>query len=172
MLSRNFLCIYLWRKSAYTCLYRCTPCKYIFTFYNLGINLQVLLHFRIFCWPDTQCELWRKAKFWEDSRSQDDKTQLEGKQYKSDYEQQSFVLQLYEVTLENLRNYECFEFKSTNINIASANDVIKRLKSICLYPSVLMVGLYQTHWNEITKLVSITFGSMTSVGLDLKRKPK
>ena len=32
------------------------------------------------------------------------KTQFEGNQFKSDYEQQTFVLLLYEVTLENLRN--------------------------------------------------------------------
>ena len=32
------------------------------------------------------------------------KTQFGGKQFKAGYEQQTFVLQLYEVTLENLRN--------------------------------------------------------------------
>ena len=43
-----------------------------------------------------------------------------------------------------------------NINIALANYMIKKLKSIYLYPSMHLVRLYQTHWNEITKLVSIT----------------
>ena len=41
-----------------------------------------------------------------------DKTQFEKKRHKSDYRQRSYVLQLYDVTLENLRNNECFEFTS------------------------------------------------------------
>ena len=48
------------------------------------------------------------------------------------------------------------------VNIVLANYTIQQFKSIYLYPSVLVVGLYQTHWNETTKLVSIT-----SVGSDL-----
>ena len=43
-------------------------------------NLQILSNF---CWPYTQCELYRKAKFWEDSKSQD-KTQFENR-HKSHY---------------------------------------------------------------------------------------
>ena len=58
--------------------------KYIFTFHDLGINLQILLYFWIFFRPYTQRELSRKAKFWEDSKSQD-KTQFENKQRNSDY---------------------------------------------------------------------------------------
>ena len=50
-----------------------------------------------------------------------------------------------------------------NVNITLANYVIKQLKSIYLYPIVLVVSLYQTHWNEITKLESITLVSITSV---------
>ena len=37
-----------------------------------------------FCWPYTQCELYIKTKFSEDSNSQD-KTQFENKRLKSDY---------------------------------------------------------------------------------------
>ena len=48
-----------------------------------------------------------------------------------------------------------------NNNIALANYVIKQLKSI--YPIVLVVGLYQSHWNEIPKLESITLVSIRSV---------
>ena len=59
-------------------------CKYIFSFYDLGINLQILSYFWIFCWPYTQRELLRKTKFWEDWKSQD-KTQFENKRPKSDY---------------------------------------------------------------------------------------
>ena len=36
-----------------------------------------------------------------------------------------------------------------------------------LYPSVLVVELYQTHWNEILESVSITLVSATSIALDL-----
>ena len=32
-------------------VYRCTSCKYIFTFYDLGINLQIFLYIRIFVDP-------------------------------------------------------------------------------------------------------------------------
>ena len=53
------------------------------------------------------------------------------------------------------------------VNIASANYVIKPLKSIYLYPSVLVVGLYQNYRNDITELVSITLVSITLVKLDL-----
>ena len=45
--------------------------------------------------------------------------------------------------------------RGNNVNIELANYVTKPLKSIYLYPIGLMVDLYQTHWNEITELVSI-----------------
>ena len=57
--------------------------------------------------------------------------------------------------------------RRNNANIASANYVIKPLKSIYLYPSVLVVGLYQTYRNDITELVSIALVSITLVKLDL-----
>ena len=59
--------------------------------------------------------------------------------------------------------------RRNNVNIASANYVIKPLKSIYLYPSVLVVGLYQTYRNDITELVSIALVSITSVKLDLRQ---
>ena len=37
------------------------------------------------------------------------------------------------------------------------------MKSIYLDPSVLVVDLYQTHWNEITELVDIALVSITSI---------
>ena len=54
----------------------------------------------------------KESKFWEYPKSQDGKTQFESKRRNSDYWQQSFVLKLYKVTLEILRNSECFEFTS------------------------------------------------------------
>ena len=59
--------------------------------------------------------------------------------------------------------------RRNNVNITSANYVIKPLKSIYLYPSVLVVGLYQTYQNYITELVSIALVSITSVKLDLRQ---
>ena len=56
--------------------------------------------------------------------------------------------------------------RRNNVNFALGNYMIKPLKSIYLYPSVLVVGFYETHWNEITD-VSITLVSLTSVALDL-----
>ena len=56
--------------------------------------------------------------------------------------------------------------RPNNVNFALGNYMIKPLKSIYLYPSVLVVGFYETHWNEITD-VSITLVSLTSVALDL-----
>ena len=38
--------------------------------------------------------------------------------------------------------------------IALASYLMNPLKSTYLKPIVLVVGLYQTHWNEITELVS------------------
>ena len=55
--------------------------------------------------------------------------------------------------------------RRNNVNIASANYVIKPLKSIYLYPSVLVVGLYQTYRNDITEVVSIALVSITLVKL-------
>ena len=54
----------------------------------------------------------------------------------------------------------------SNVNIALANYVKKLLKSTYLYPSVLVVSLYQTHWKEVIELTSITLVSITSVLLD------
>ena len=59
--------------------------------------------------------------------------------------------------------------RQNNVNIASANYVIKPLKSIYLYPSVLVVSPYQTYRNDITELVSIALVSITSVKLDLRQ---
>ena len=56
-----------------------------------------------------------------------------------------------------------------NVNIASANHVIKPLKPIYLYPNVLVVGLYQTYRNDITELASIALVSITSAKLDLRQ---
>ena len=52
---------------------------------------------------------------------------------------------------------------SVNVNIALVSYVIKQLKSIYLQRSVLVVDLYQSHCNQITKLESITLVSITSV---------
>ena len=78
------LCVLIYGETVHIYLYSCNSCKYIFTIYDLKINLQILSYFWIFCWPYTQRELYRKAKFWEDSKSQD-KTQFENKRHKSDY---------------------------------------------------------------------------------------
>ena len=50
-----------------------------------------------------------------------------------------------------------------NVNIALANYLMKSLKSTCLYFSVFVVGFYQTHLNEITNSVSISFVSIMSL---------
>ena len=59
--------------------------------------------------------------------------------------------------------------RRNNVNIASANYVIKPLESIYLYPSVVVVGLYKTYRNDITELVSIALVSITLVKLDLRQ---
>ena len=51
--------------------------------------------------------------------------------------------------------------RQSNVNIASANYVMKPLKSAYLYPSLLRVGFCQTYRNEITELVSIALVSIT-----------
>ena len=62
-----------------------------------------------------------------------------------------------------------WNIRRNNVNIASANYVIKSLKSIYLYLSVLVVGLYQTYQNDITESVSIAFVNITLVKLDLRQ---
>ena len=57
--------------------------------------------------------------------------------------------------------------RKNNVNIASENYVMKPLRAIYLYRSVLVVGLYQTYRNDITELVSIALVSITSVKLYL-----
>ena len=61
------------------------------------------------------------------------------------------------------------KIRRNNVNIASANYVIKPLKSIYLYPSVLVVGLYQSYRNDITELASMALVSITLVKLDLRQ---
>ena len=56
-----------------------------------------------------------------------------------------------------------------NVNIGLANYVMKPLKSTSLYPTMLVTGPYQTHWNEITELVSITLVSIRSFALDSRQ---
>ena len=56
-----------------------------------------------------------------------------------------------------------------NVNIALDKYVIKSLKYFYLYLCGLVVGLYQTHWNEITELVSISLVSIASVTLDFRQ---
>ena len=52
-----------------------------------------------------------------------------------------------------------WNLRLNNVNIALVNYVIKQLKSIYLYPSVLVVGLYQTRYylipssNEMTLFI-------------------
>ena len=62
-----------------------------------------------------------------------------------------------------------WNIRRNNVNIASANYVIKSLKSIYLYLSVLVVGLYQTYQNDITESVSIALVNITLVKLDLRQ---
>ena len=45
--------------------------------------------------------------------------------------------------------------RRNNVKIASANYVIKPLKSIYLYPTVPVVSLYQIYRNDITELVAL-----------------
>ena len=53
------------------------------------------------------------------------KTQFEGRQFKSDYEQQTFVLYLYEVNLENPGN-NVLNLSLNNVDIALANYVTEQ----------------------------------------------
>ena len=65
--------------------------------------------------------------------------------------------------------------RRNNVNIASENYVIKPLKSIYLYPSVLVVGLYQTYRNGVKKLRSnyvwkLRQDYVTKITLELRRE--
>ena len=81
-------------KKLYVYLFMVKQCTYLFI---LMYFMQIYFHllwsenkstnfviFLNFCWPYTQRELYRKAKFWEDSKSQD-KSQFEDRRHKPDY---------------------------------------------------------------------------------------
>ena len=53
-------CVLIYGETVYIQLYRCTSCKYNFTFYDLGINLQIFQYFRIFV--DPSCKMSYKGK--------------------------------------------------------------------------------------------------------------
>ena len=59
--------------------------------------------------------------------------------------------------------------RRNKVDIALASYVMKPLKSSYLKLSVLEVGLYQTHWNEITELVLLSLVFIKSVTLDLQQ---
>ena len=59
--------------------------------------------------------------------------------------------------------------RRNKVDIALASYVMKPLKSSYLKPSVLEVGLYQTHWNETTELVLLSLVFIKSVTLDLQQ---
>ena len=60
-------------------------------------------------------------------------------------------------------------FRRNNVNTALANYVMIPLKSTYLYPSMLVVDLYQVDWSEIAESISITLVSILSVALDLRQ---
>ena len=84
------MCLFM-EKSVYAYLYIYVSCKYIFIFYDFGTKLEIFFCIYDFFIDPAQRQLWSKAKFWEDSKSQYDKTQFEGEQCESVYEQQSIV---------------------------------------------------------------------------------
>ena len=104
-----------------------------------------------------------KAKSFENSKSQDVKTQFEASGMNLTVSSNVLYFNFMNSRLKPWETINVSNLQQNNVNIALANYVIKQLKSIYLYPSVLMVGVYQTHWNQITKLVSITLVSITSV---------
>ena len=57
---------------------------------------------------------------------------------------------------KTLETINVSNLRRNGVNIVLANYIMKQLKSNYLYPSMLLVGHYQTHLNEIAELVSIT----------------
>ena len=54
--KRDFVLLFMVKQIIYLVI-QVYLCKYIFTFYDLGIDFQTFLYFQIFCWPYTQHEL-------------------------------------------------------------------------------------------------------------------
>ena len=115
-------------ETVYILLYSCTSCKYIFTFYGLKINLQILSYFWIFCWPYTQRELYTKAKFLEDSKSQD-KAQFKNRRHISS---NLLYFNFTKSRWKTLETMNILNLRRNKADIALASYVMKSLKSTCL----------------------------------------
>ena len=83
-----------------------------------------------------------KAKSFENSKSQDVKTQFEASGMNLTVSSNVLYFNFMNSRLKPWETINVSNLQQNNVNIALANYVIKQLKSIYLYPSVLMVGVY------------------------------
>ena len=136
-------CIYLWRNSVYIQLYSCTLCRCIFTFYDLKIYR--------FC---------RISEFFVDPTRNVNYIEKQNSE-KIQRVKIRLNLKTNDISLIISSNLLCFNFtksrqktsetindsnlRRNKVNLALVSYVMKPLKSAYLLPSVLVVGLYQTH---------------------------
>ena len=79
--------LFVYLFMAKQCIYLVTQIYFMQIYFHplwFGNRFTDFSDFWIFCWPNTPHELERKAKFWEDSKSQN-KTQFENKRHKHNY---------------------------------------------------------------------------------------
>ena len=144
LLSRKFLFIYLWQNSVYTQLHRYISCKYIFTLYDLGIDLQIFLIFEFFVDPTHHVNQKGKQN---SEKIQRVKIRLNLKTNDISMTINSNLL-YFNFTKSRQKTLETINVLNicrNNVDIALANCVIKQLKSTYLYSSMLVFGLYHTH---------------------------
>ena len=136
-------CTYLWRNSVYIQLYSCTLCRCIFTFYDLKIYR--------FC---------RISEFFVDPTRNVNYIEKQNSE-KIQRVKIRLNLKTNGISLIISSNLLCFNFtksrqktsetindsnlRGNKANLALVSYVMKPLKSAYLLPSVLVVGLYQTH---------------------------
>ena len=131
-------------------------------FHFLSENLQILSYFWIFCWPYSQSELYGKAKF---KIRLNLKTNNIGLIINSNLVYCNFTKSRYK-TLETMNDSNLRRNKAIN---ALVSYVMNLLKSAYLSPSILVDGLYRTHWNGITELVLLLLVIIKSVTLHLRQ---
>ena len=136
-------CTYLWRNSVYIQLYSCTLCRCIFTFYDLKI-------YRFCSISEFFVDPTRNVNYIEKQNSE-----------KIQRVKIRLNLKTNGISLIISSNLLCFNFtksrqktsetindsnlRRNKANLALVSYVMKPLKSAYLLPSVLVVGLYQTH---------------------------
>ena len=130
VIKKHLVYLFMVKQCIYLVI-SCTSCKHIFTFCDLGINLQIFSYFWIFCWPYIQRELKRKGKFWEGSKSLD-QTQFETNDSSLTISSNLLYFKFSKSRYRTLEIMNVSILRRNKVDIALASYVMKPLKSTYL----------------------------------------